>query len=108
LIASSTSKDNDICSISILKEAEAETVRSLESLLLFISDSKRQSMKGRWSTISKLMQSTRVSCNDSQESDTNEFVKVDATLQSLISHKVLSVENICSHMKNLEICIEDI
>jgi len=109
LIASSTSKDNDTCSIlSILKEAEAVTVRSLESLLLFISDSKGQSMKGRWTTISKLMQSTRVSCNDFQESDTNEFVKMDATLQSLISHKVLSVENIQSHMGNLEICIEDL
>jgi hypothetical protein len=42
------------------------------------------------------MQPTRMTRYDSQESDTNEFVKVDATFQSLINHKVLSVENILS------------
>lgn len=109
LIACSSSKDNENSSIFVmLKEAEAVTVRSLESMLLFVSDSKGQSKKSIWSTMSKMMQPTRVTCDFSQESDSNEFVKVDATLQSLISHKVLSVENIHSHMENLEICIEDL
>ncbi|XP_027356709.1 uncharacterized protein LOC113866022 [Abrus precatorius] len=104
LMVSSSNKDNEILSIlGILKEAKAVTMRSLESLLLFVSQSK----KSRWSIISKLMQPARVTC-DSQESDTNEFVKVDAALQSLISHKPSSVENFHIHLENLEICIEDL
>lgn len=43
-----------------------------------------------------------------QESNTNEFVDVDAALQSLISYKPSSVENLQSHMENLESCIEDL
>ncbi|KAK7312327.1 hypothetical protein VNO77_36107 [Canavalia gladiata] len=108
LMASSSNKDKATLSIlGILKEAEAVTVRSLESLLLFVSDMRGQSKQNRWSIISKLMQPARVTC-DSQESATNEFVKVDAALQSLICHKPLSVENVHSHMENLEICIEDL
>ncbi|XP_061352472.1 uncharacterized protein LOC133297363 [Gastrolobium bilobum] len=108
LLVSSSNKDTETLSIiGILKEAEAVTVRSLESLLLFVSDPKGQSKQNRWSIISKLMQPARVTC-DSQESDTNEFVKVDAALQSLISHKPLSVENFQSHMENMEICIKDL
>ncbi|KAL2328975.1 hypothetical protein Fmac_022402 [Flemingia macrophylla] len=82
-------------------------MRSLESLLLFVSDTKGQSKRRRWPTISKLMQPDRMTC-DSQESDTNEFVKVDIALQSLISHKPLSVENLHSHMENLETSIEEL
>ncbi|KAJ1428187.1 hypothetical protein SESBI_09193 [Sesbania bispinosa] len=108
LMVSSSNKENETLSIlGILKEAEAVTVKLLESLLLFVSDPKGQSKKSRWSTISKLMQPARVTC-DSQESDTNEFVKVDAALQSFIGHKSLSVEDFHSQMENLEICIEDL
>lgn len=104
----SSNKDKETLSVfSILKEAEAITVRSLESLLLFISDPKGQSKQSRWSIISKLMQPARVAC-DSHETDSNEFVNVDAALQSLISHKLLSVENFHSHMENLEVCIQDL
>ncbi|KAK7341465.1 hypothetical protein VNO80_24395 [Phaseolus coccineus] len=107
LMVSSSNNDNEALSIlGILKEAEAVTVMSLESLLLFVSDSKGQSKQKRWSIISKLMQPDRINC-DSQE-DTNEFVKMDTTLQSLVSHKPLSVENFHSHMENLEICIQDL
>lgn len=49
--------DNETLPIlGILKEAEAVTMKSLESLLLFVSDSKGQSKQKRWSIISKLMQ----------------------------------------------------
>lgn len=99
------SSNNDNETLSILKEAEAVTLKSLESLLLFIS--KAQSKKSRWSTISKMMQPTRVTC-DSQDSDANEFVKVDAALQSLTCHKPLSVDSFQGHLENLEICIEDL
>ncbi|ESW03806.1 hypothetical protein PHAVU_011G043500 [Phaseolus vulgaris] len=107
LIVSSSNNDNEALSIlGMLKEAEAVTVRSLESLLLFVSHSKGQSKQNRWSIISKLMQPDRINC-DSQE-DTNEFVKMDTTLQSVVSHKPLYVENFHSHVENLEICIEDL
>ncbi|KAJ1397677.1 hypothetical protein SESBI_31612 [Sesbania bispinosa] len=93
--------------LSILKEAEAVTVSSLESLLLFIIGPKGQFNQSRWSMISKLIQPKRIYC-DSKESETNEFEKVDAVLQFLISSKPSSNENFQNHMQNLELCIEDI
>ncbi|KAK7341467.1 hypothetical protein VNO80_24397 [Phaseolus coccineus] len=102
-------KDNNSTSpmLSFLNEAEAITLSSLENLLLFISGPKGRSKNSRWSAISKLVQPKRVIC-DSQESTINEFEKVDAALQSLISHKPSSVENFQSHMENLELCIQDL
>ncbi|XP_004507467.1 uncharacterized protein [Cicer arietinum] len=109
LVASSSkNKENNSSPIfEFLKEAEAITLCSLEHLLLFIYDPKGHSKNSRWSAISKLMQPKRTVC-DSQESDTNEFEKVDATLQSLISHKPSSTENLQSDMENLEMCIQDL
>ncbi|XLR55988.1 hypothetical protein HN51_010312 [Arachis hypogaea] len=93
--------DNETFSmLSILKEAETVTLNLLESLLRFISASKRHS---RWSIVSKFMQPTRVTC-DSEECDTNEFVKVDAALHQ----KPLSTENFLSNTENMEICIKDL
>ncbi|XP_061372651.1 uncharacterized protein LOC133315109 [Gastrolobium bilobum] len=105
-VVSSSNNDKESFSIlSILKEAEAVTMSSLESLLLFITGPKHR--QSRWSIISKLMQPKRISC-DSEESDTNEFEKVEAMLQFLINSKPLSIEKFQSHMQNLELCIEDI
>lgn len=101
-IFTSLNKVNEtLTMLSILKEAEVVTVSSLESLLLFIPGSK-------WSVISKLMQPNRVEC-DSQESDTNEFVKVDAALQPLSSITSFVTEvNFLNHVKNLDMCIQNI
>ncbi|KAJ1428190.1 hypothetical protein SESBI_09196 [Sesbania bispinosa] len=108
LIASSWNKDSKISPmLSFLIEAEAVTLSSLEHLFLFISDLKGHSKRSKWSAISKLMQTRRVTC-DSQDSDTNEFEKVDAALQSLISHKASSIDNFQSLMENLEMCIQDL
>lgn len=109
LIASSSSKDNNATKnkLSFLKEAEAITLSSLEHLLLLMSGPKGHSTNSRWSAISKLVQPKRAVC-DSQESNTNEFEKVDATLQSFISHKPPSTENFHSHMENMELCIQDL
>ncbi|KAK7351859.1 hypothetical protein VNO77_11602 [Canavalia gladiata] len=93
--------------VAILKEAEEVTVRSLESLLLFIHDTKGQSKQSRWSAISKLMQPKRVAC-DSQESKTNEFEKVDAALLFFLRHKPSPIENFPSQLENLEMCIQDL
>ncbi|XP_004507466.1 uncharacterized protein [Cicer arietinum] len=107
-MASSTKKDNNSSPmLGFLKETEAVTLSSLEKLLEFTSDPKGHSKHRRWSAISKLMNPKRAVC-DSQESDTNEFEKVDTTLQSLISHKSSSTENFQNDMENLEMCIQDL
>ncbi|KAK7264281.1 hypothetical protein RJT34_31888 [Clitoria ternatea] len=93
--------------LSFLKEAEAITLSSLECLLLFISDPKGHSKNSRWSAITKLMQPKREVC-DSQEPNKNEFVKVDAALQSLINHRPSFGENFQSDMENLKMCIQDL
>ncbi|KAI9127606.1 hypothetical protein K1719_000599 [Acacia pycnantha] len=98
-------KENDM--LSMLKEAEAVTVSTLESVLCFISDPKGQSKQSRWSAISKLMQPKRVAC-DSQEIGTNEFEMVDASLKSLISQKHASTDNFQGNLENLEMCIQDL
>ncbi|KAE9616503.1 hypothetical protein Lal_00035065 [Lupinus albus] len=101
-----SNKDKEVFSVfSILKDAEAITMSSLESLLLFISDPKGQSKQNKWSRISKLMQPAKVTCA-SQESDSNEFVNVDEALRSLISYK--SSEDFDRHVEDLEICIQDL
>ncbi|KAK7283504.1 hypothetical protein RIF29_13064 [Crotalaria pallida] len=107
-VVSSSDKDHVTFSmLSILKESEEVTVTLLESLLLFISEPKGQSKQIRWSAMLKLMQPKRVAC-DSQESQTNEFEKVDAALRSLINDKPSTIENFQSHMENLEMCIQDL
>ncbi|KAG5044675.1 hypothetical protein JHK86_014081 [Glycine max] len=93
--------------LSVLTEAEEVTLRSLESLLLFIGDPKGQPKQSRWSAISKLMQPKRVAC-DSQESHTNEFDKVDEVLYSFLSPKPSSIEYLLSRIENLEMCIQDL
>ncbi|KAI9128143.1 hypothetical protein K1719_001136 [Acacia pycnantha] len=98
-------KGNDM--LSILKEAEAATVSTLESLLSFISDPKGQSKQSRWSAISMLMQPKRVAC-DSQEIGTNEFEKLDAFLKSVINQRHASTDSFQGHLENLEICVQDL
>ncbi|XP_028752862.1 uncharacterized protein LOC114712479 [Neltuma alba] len=102
---SSEAKENGI--LSMLKEAKAVTVSTLESLLYFVSDPKGQSKQSRWSEISKLMKPKRVAC-DSQEMVTSEFEKVDSALKSLISQKHASTDNFQGDLENLETCIQDL
>ncbi|KAL5055487.1 hypothetical protein RYX36_036169 [Vicia faba] len=109
LIASSSNNQDNNSSpmLGFLKEAETVTISSLEHLLLFICNPKGHSNNRRWSAISMLMHSKRVVC-DSQDSDTNEFEKVDAALLSVISHKSIPTENFQSYLEDLEICIQDL
>lgn len=107
-IVTSLNKDNEtLIMLSILKESKVVIVSTLEFLLLFVTGSKGQPKQSKWSVISKLVQPNRVGC-DSQESDTNEFVKVAAALQSLINHMLSSIENFLSHVENLHICIQNL
>ncbi|WVZ01775.1 hypothetical protein V8G54_022581 [Vigna mungo] len=100
-------KNNTSSMVSFLDEAETITLSSLQHLLMFISGPKGHSKPSRWSAISNLMKPKREVC-DSQESNTNEFQKVDAVLQSLVSHKLSSIENFHSDMENLELCIHNL
>ncbi|KAL2988979.1 hypothetical protein AAZX31_11G113900 [Glycine max] len=101
--------DNEtLIMLSILKESKVVIVSTLEFLLLFVTGSKGQPKQSKWSVISKLVQPNRVGC-DSQESDTNEFVKVDAALQPLSSITSFVTEvNFLNHVKNLDMCIQNI
>lgn len=58
-VYTSIKDDNTSSMLSVLKEAEEVTARSLESLLLFIYGPKGQQKHSRWSAISKLMQPRR-------------------------------------------------
>lgn len=110
LKASSSNKDNSSSPMfGFLKEAEAEAdpLSSLECVLLFISEAKGLSRNRRWSAISNFMLPKIAVC-DTQESNTNEFEKLDVSLQSLISHKASSTENFQRDVENLEMCIQDL
>ena len=104
---SSNTEDESVSMISNLKEAEVVTLIQLESLLSFVSGLRAKPKGSRWTVLSKLMQPKRVCC-DSDQSNTNEFEKVDGELQSLF-HKpssVVSVESFQSYMENLDLCIK--
>ena len=72
--------------VSMLKELEAVTLMVFELLLTFISVPKLQSKSSSWFVVSKLVHPKRIAC-EGEETDVNEFEKVDVVLQSLISHR---------------------
>ncbi|KAF7810870.1 uncharacterized protein G2W53_031846 [Senna tora] len=102
LLSSSNMEESESFSmIRRFKEAEDVTLAILGSLLCFISGLRVQPKQRRWS-VSKLMKPKRVGC-DFENSNTNEFEKVDTTLLSLLCHKPQDFQN---HMENLELSIE--
>ncbi|PON61494.1 hypothetical protein TorRG33x02_281420 [Trema orientale] len=102
---SPSSKDSEITVlVSLLREVEAVTLSTFESLLCFVSGPKAHSKIGGWSLVSKLMQSKRVGCD---EEIVNEFAKVDAALHCLMSNDTSKTEQAMLEMKNLEICVQD-
>jgi len=74
---------------------ETNPKSSLHSGCNRLKDSEATAKK--WSTISKFLQSEK--SHDSLESETNEFLRVDALLQFLISSKPSSVEEISMSCK---------
>lgn len=69
----------------MLKEVEAITYGTVESVLSFVAGPKLPSKLSRWSLISKLVQSKRVASID-EDANTNEVEMVDTTLNSIASH----------------------
>ncbi|KAK2665695.1 hypothetical protein Ddye_004269 [Dipteronia dyeriana] len=92
-------------SVTKLREVEAITLAVFESLFSLISGPTCTSSKlSGWSLVSKLMQSKRIACEE-EESDMNEFVKVDA---ALIAHKTSISDSIIQVLKGLESNIQEL
>ncbi|PON61492.1 hypothetical protein TorRG33x02_281400 [Trema orientale] len=102
---SPSSKDGEITAlVSLLREVEAVSLATFESLLSFISGPKAHSKLGGWSLVSKLVQGKRVCC---AEEVVNEFAKVDATLHCLTSNDTSKPDQAMLELKNLEMCVQD-
>ena len=106
-------KNEDLAMVGMLKELEAAILMVFESLLTFIAGSKLQSKSSSWFVVSKLVHPKRIAC-EGEETDANEFEKVDAVLQSLISHKTrksdysMYIQNVQNWMGQLESSIQDV
>ena len=98
--------------VSMLKELEAITLMVFELLLTFISVPKLQSKSSSWFVVSQLVHPKRIAC-EGEETDVNEFEKVDVVLQSLINHKAsksdysIHIQNVQNWMEQLESSIQD-
>ncbi|KAI9182632.1 hypothetical protein LWI28_027356 [Acer negundo] len=101
--SSKTNEEHE--TITMLREVETVTFTVFESLLSLISGPKASSKSG-WSLVSKLIHSKRIACEE-EESDMNEFVKVDAALSTLTSKSdnIICVQN---QLKELESSIQDL
>ncbi|KAK9176382.1 hypothetical protein WN944_028399 [Citrus x changshan-huyou] len=70
--ACSCQENETIAMISILREVEGVTIAVFESLSSYLSGLKAQSKQSRWSLVSKLMHTKRITY-DAEASGTNEF-----------------------------------
>lgn len=95
--------------VSLLKEAEAITCNSLESLLSFVAGPKVPSKMSRWSLVSKLVQPKKVASKD-EDSNGNEVQMVDAALYSITrkSDFLVQVEDLQNMLRNFESSIHDL
>ena len=106
-------KNEDLAIVSLLKKLEAVTILVFESLLIFIAAPKLQSKSSSWFVVSKLVHTKRIAC-EGEETDANEFEKVDLALQTLISHKTsksdysIHVQNVQNAMGRLQSSIQDV
>ncbi|KAH9654902.1 hypothetical protein KPL70_022137 [Citrus sinensis] len=110
--ACSCQENETIAMISILREVEGVTIAVFESLSSYLSGLKAQSKQSRWSLVSKLMHTKRITY-DAEASGTNEFETVDAELYSLIGNKsskstFLNPENVQNMLRKLESCTQDL
>ncbi|XP_022952632.1 uncharacterized protein LOC111455263 [Cucurbita moschata] len=101
--------DKSLEIVSLLKEAEAVTCNSLESLLSFVAGPKVPSKMSRWSLVSKLIQAKKVATKD-EDSNGNEVQMVDAALYSITrkSDFLVQVEDLQNMLRNFESSIHDL
>ncbi|KAL5791303.1 hypothetical protein ACOSQ2_006191 [Xanthoceras sorbifolium] len=101
--------------ITMLREVETVTFTVFESLLslIIITGPKAQSKLSGWSSlVSKLVQPKRVACEE-EESNINEFEKMDVALSSFITHKSTTskldnIVHVQNQLKELESSIQDL
>lgn len=91
-----SSTSNSQSELTVLRQVEEVTIAVLESLLSFISGPRGS----RLSLVSKLVHSKRVRCEE-EESDINEFHRVDSALHSIKKHM-----NVQNELRKLEIGIQ--
>ncbi|KAK9286077.1 hypothetical protein L1049_014457 [Liquidambar formosana] len=112
---SSLNEDHETVSmVSMLREVETVTLTALETLLSLIAGQKVRSKPSSWSLVSKvMMHSKRVTCGE-EETDVNEFDKVEAALNSLLGHKrnksdnSMHADGVQIQLGKLELSIEDL
>ncbi|KAI3446324.1 hypothetical protein Pfo_002989 [Paulownia fortunei] len=101
----SLEKDNEtLALVYMLKEAESVTIAMFECLLSYVIGSKVQARQGGWSLLSKLVPSKKVS-HQGEETDLNEFKKVDSFLQ-LSQEDDTQVEELMNHLKEMDSSIQ--
>ncbi|XVF68037.1 hypothetical protein PTKIN_Ptkin10aG0170800 [Pterospermum kingtungense] len=105
--------DNDVeATFSKLREVEGVTLTVFESLLAYISGTNMQAKSTKWSLVSKLVHSKRVTC-EGEATEDNEFERVDAVLNTLIGQKTRKCSNLSSEdaqieLQKLESSIQDL
>ncbi|XP_062104092.1 uncharacterized protein LOC133815252 [Humulus lupulus] len=97
--------------VSVLRDVESITLAIFQSLISFISGRNLQSKSNKWSFVSKMMNSKRVSCEEVIE--LNKFASVDAALSIFIGQKLKKSDNkleeiVQNDLKALELCIQDL
>lgn len=103
-------KDNDtIAIVGMLSDIHGITMPVSEFLLSSFLEPKSQSMSSIWSFISRIKHTNRIE----EESQVNEFAKIDAALHMFISPTInksdsLIVENAQNELENLEFSIQDL
>ncbi|KDP24734.1 hypothetical protein JCGZ_25335 [Jatropha curcas] len=112
---SSSNGSDDIGKIiSILKEVEVITLSVFKSFLSFVYGAPKGlfSKSSNWALVSKLMVHKRIASDEEEEEgvlDVNEFATADSALESFVGSKYdNNAENVQSHLKNLELCIQDL
>ncbi|CAA0838313.1 Arabidopsis protein of unknown function (DUF241 [Striga hermonthica] len=102
-------KDQEtIAIIGILKEAESITLDLIEKLLSSISCSKGSSRLSKWSLVSKIMGSRKVSCHEHEyKSSMLEFGDLDASLSKFVSKCETSskIEDLQQQLRKMELVI---
>ncbi|KAI3446325.1 hypothetical protein Pfo_002990 [Paulownia fortunei] len=101
----SLEKDHEtLALVYMLKEAESVTITMFECLLSCVIGSKVQTRQSGWSLVSKLVPSKKVS-HQGEETDLNEFKKVDSFLQ-LSQEDDTQVEELMNHLKEMDSSIQ--
>ena len=103
---SSQKSEESLATVSLLKEVEAITYSTVESVMSNVVGPKLPSKFSPWSLVSKLVQSKRVASHD-EDANANEVEMVGATLNSIASHTTDKSFNLQDLLRKSESSIQD-